>query len=336
MNAEAALEPAVRALQSLSPRGREIAVSLIRQLAEREGISVPLSSAQGLQAPVEGLPLWVARLRAERYSERTVHMYPYLVRRYLERDPVPTKLRVQSYLAERLEQVSPACVSNERKALASFFGFLHEEGLWHTNPLNGIKHVRVRYREKQCPSMGDVLKVLNSKCLRKKDTDKLRVLVLLLVTTGIRISEAVGITKADINPDALELRVVGKGDKVRVVPLLPVTADTLIRYAEERPGGSPHLFPGSTRSGHADIHNVEKTLRRACLRAGIEPFTPHQLRHFYATYMLKSGAKLEVVARILGHAGVGVTADIYRHVDTGELHSEHARFAPLNSTKMLT
>jgi len=76
---------------------------------------------------------------------------------------------------------------------------------------------------------------------------------------------------------------------------------------------------------------LEKTLRRACLRAGIEPFTPHQLRHLYATEMLRNGAKLEVVGRILGHSSIGITADIYRHVRTGEMHEEARRCAPMGS-----
>ncbi len=77
-------------------------------------------------------------------------------------------------------------------------------------------------------------------------------------------------------------------------------------------------------------HSFDRTLRRACLREGAAPFTPHQLRHYYATTVLRRGAKVEVVARILGHAGVGVTCDIYRHVATDEIHEEHGRFAPLN------
>ncbi len=65
-------------------------------------------------------------------------MYRYLATRYLKRDPTPTKLGVQQYLAGRLSEVSPALVSNERKALASLFSFLHSEGLWPLNPLNGV------------------------------------------------------------------------------------------------------------------------------------------------------------------------------------------------------
>jgi len=324
------IEPVMRALAQLSPASQGAVAALVRQLAEGEGISVEPTGVLGLRSPAEGITLWLAKLKAERYSPRTVHMYGYLARRYLEQDPMPTKLGVQSYLAERLERVSPALVSNERKALASLFGFLHSEGLWPTNPLNGIGHVRVRYRERLCPDIADILKVLGGSCLRKKDSDKLKMLVLLLATTGLRISEAVGILKNSINLDALELRVTGKGDKQRIVPLLEVTAAAIVDYIERQPSSSPYLFPGNTKTGHAEIHNFEKTLRRACARAGVTPFTPHQLRHLYATHMLRGGAKLEVVSRILGHAGVGVTADIYRHVATAELHEEHLRFAPLN------
>jgi len=138
------LEPTIRALHQLSPSSQQVVMALVRQLAEREGINIPSAQAPGLQSPIEGLPLWAAKLKAERYSERTVHMYLYLAARFLERNPSPTRLEVQAHLAARLEEVSPALVSNERKALASLFGFPHREGLWPSNPLNGVGHVRVR------------------------------------------------------------------------------------------------------------------------------------------------------------------------------------------------
>ena len=83
------------------------------------------------------------------------------------------------------------------------------------------------------------------------------------------------------------------------------------------------------------VNSFTRTVRRACLREGVAPFTPHQLRHFYTTQMLRGGAKVEIVARILGHAGVGATCDIYRHVATAELHQEHVRFAPLNGYNIM-
>ena len=111
--------------------------------------------------------------------------------------------------------------------------------------------------------------------------------------------------------------------------------EALKDHMRRRKSDSPYLFPGDTSTGHMNIHNLEKTLKRMCKRLGVRPFTPHQLRHLYATTMLRDGAKLEIVSRILGHAGVGVTADIYRHVAMAEVHEEHLRFAPFNGKKAL-
>jgi integrase/recombinase XerD len=155
-------------------------------------------------------------------------------------------------------------------------------------------------------------------------------MVILLMTTGLRLSEALSLRKDGIDFNTKEMTVMGKGSKQRVVPLLSVTADTLSTYTKKYPSDSPFVFPGNTKTGHAEIHNAEKTLRHACMRAGVRPFTPHQLRHFYATEMLRNGAKLEVVGRILGHSGIGVTADIYRHVRTEEMHEAVERFGPMN------
>lgn len=163
------IEPAIRALVQLSPSSQGAVIALVRQLAEREGISVALTESPGIQTPAEGIPLWLAKLRAERYAQRAIHMYEYLARRYLKVNPMPTKFELQSYLAKRLEEVSPAAASNERKALASLFGFLHPEGLWPVNLLNSVGWGR--YREKLCPDVGDILKVLGTECSRRKDTD---------------------------------------------------------------------------------------------------------------------------------------------------------------------
>ena len=104
----------------------------------------------------------------------------------------------------------------------------------------------------------------------------------------------------------------------------------LVWFMETRPSDSPFLFPGETSEGHAHISNIEKTLKRACVRAGVRPFTPHQLRHFFATESLKNGAKLDVISRILGYADAGITSRVYRHIQTDEMREAVDEHAPLN------
>jgi site-specific recombinase XerD len=326
------LEPAIAKLRGLSRESRALIVPLIDRLAEAEGVS----SRTEFRPPLENVGHWLTKLRSERKSERTIGLYEYLARRFLKGSPSPTRADVRGYLAKRIEETSPSSAETERKALASLFFFLRSEGLWHENPLEGVRHIGPRWgeRERRCPTVEDVAKVLEAGCARAQDSLKMRTVVLLLATTGLRLTECMSLRQDCVDLEARELRVAGKGGKRRVVPLLESTAGALASYLNERRPDPPFVFPGRTRTGHAEIYNVEKTLKRACLRAGVEPFTPHQLRHLYATEMLRNGAKLEVVGRILGHSSIGITADVYRHVRTGEMHEEHRRFAPMNGAKM--
>ena len=123
--------------------------------------------------------------------------------------------------------------------------------------------------------MKDVERVLEAGFMRAQDELKMRTVVTLLATTGLRLTECMSLRRDGVDLEARELRVLGKGNKRRVVPLLDSTAEALNHYLEERQSDSPFIFPGATRTGYAEIYNIEKTLKRACLRAGVEPPSPH-------------------------------------------------------------
>ncbi len=324
------LESLVRTLQALSPRSRELVAIMVNQLAEQEGITIPKGPSQVLNKPADGIPLWIAKLKQESFARKTIELYTLTVRSYLEHDPFPTKLSIQQWLADRLEHVSTSRVSNDRKALRSFFSFLYSEGQWPTDPTHGLKPIRVRYRARELPETGDIQRLLQYRCYRERDTAKFRTMLILLITTGLRVSEAAGILKRNISFSTNEVKVIGKGDKEGVVPVLPMMAEVLKRYIDEYSDNSAYLFPGDTELGYWSVSSFEKTLVRACLKLGIEKITPHQLRHYFATHALRGGAKLEVVSKILRHASVAVTADIYRHVLTQEMHETAERYAPLS------
>ncbi|MFC1914210.1 tyrosine-type recombinase/integrase [Chloroflexota bacterium] len=323
------LESAIMKLRDISPEAQALIASLINRLADAECVSTSIDH----RMPAENIDQWLTKLKAERKSERTVKLYEYLARRFLKRLPSPTRADVRKYLANRIGATSPSSAETERKALASLFSFMQSEGLWRENPLDRVRHIGQRWgeRERRCPTVEDVKKVLEAGCLRAQDSLKIRTVV--VATTGLRLTECMSLRKDGVDLEARELKVLGKVGKRRVVPLLESTAQILAYYLEERKSDSPYVFPGDTRTGYAETYNIEKTLKRACMRAGVEPFTPHSLRHLYATEMLMKGAKLEVAGRILGHSSIGITADIYRHVRTGEMHEEHRRFAPMNGTK---
>ncbi len=318
-----------RIIEALSPKSLRLAETMLSQLAEQEGIEAG-SATSMLKTPAEGIPIWLAHLRQESYSENSISVYMSSLKALFEAHPNPARLDVIQWLAKRMETRSPTAVSTDRKAIRSLFSFMKEEGLWPSDPTEKLKSIKVPKRMRDAPSLPEVMKMMEYECWRKTDSDKFHTMTKVIATTGIRLDEACSIRKDRIFPDKHEMVVIGKGNKERTVPLVPVAEAIIAEHLAKYPApDSPYLFPGDTPKGYACGDSYEKTLGRACRAAKIRHYTPHQLRHFFATYTLQHGGKLEVVSRMLGHASIGTTGDIYRHVLTDEMHDTSRLAGPM-------
>ncbi len=141
----------------------------------------------------------------------------------------------------------------------------------------------------------------------------------LLYGCGLRISEALGLDVRDAPLPGRDeaLRVLGKGDKARIVPVLPVVRQAIAAWLAQRPGAAPDepLFIG-VRGARLDAAVAQKTLRDYRRLAGLpEHATPHALRHSFATHLLAGGADLRAIQELLGHASLSTTQR-YTAVDT--------------------
>lgn len=144
--------------------------------------------------------------------------------------------------------------------------------------------------------------------------------LLLLYGAGLRIGEAVGLTGA-VLPLGQALRVTGKRDKTRIVPLLPQVRAAIEAYAEQAPfalTGDAALFRGA-RGGALSPAIIRRSVRAARARLGLgERTTPHALRHSFATHLLGRGADLRALQELLGHASLSST-QVYTQVDAAHL-----------------
>ena len=326
------LDRTIQLLKRLPPDKQRLVGEIIQSWGKEAGMDM----AAGYAPPKDNVESWVTRMRVEGKSARTIETYTYYAKKFLEAYPRPTRLDAQQYLAGRLGAgTSPTAAKGMQKSITSLFKFLAEERLWPEDITAGLKGIKVARTEKYVPPLADVEKVLaEGGWARKKDADKMRLLIVLLMETGLRITEAATVEKEKIDLEARTMEVLGKGNKVRKVPLSEPIVAYLRQYMVEHLSGSAYLFPGEGVSlKHWQIHNAEKTLKRACARAGVAPFTPHALRHLFATTALRNGAKLEVISRILGHAGVGITGDIYRHVNMDEMQKEVDLHGPMAEKK---
>jgi site-specific recombinase XerD len=158
-----------------------------------------------------------------------------------------------------------------------------------------------------------------------------RALLELLYGSGLRASEACALRVRDVDRGRRQIRVTGKGDKQRMVPLGGAAEQALDRYlARGRPsldrGLADRLFL-SVRGRPLLPSDVRRTLERALSRRGLAARSPHALRHSFATHLLEGGADLLSIQEMLGHASVATT-QVYTHVSVRHLKTAHAHAHP--------
>lgn len=152
----------------------------------------------------------------------------------------------------------------------------------------------------------------------------------LLIDCGIRVTELASIKIKNIDLDNARILINGKGGKDRSVYLSESTVNGLHNYTSGIKGD--YLYPvtrDDAQVGHHNRRYFEERLSGICKKARVEHITPHQLRHYFATYTLSNGADVKAVSKMLGHADVGITLKIYHHVHTKAIRQMHREFSPM-------
>ena len=158
-----------------------------------------------------------------------------------------------------------------------------------------------------------------------------RAILTVLYGCGLRISEAISLNIGDINEKSETLRIKGKGNKERIVPLLPIIWQNIAEYLQKCPYkqniGEP-LFLGS-RGERITARVVQRQVEKIRLYLGLpDTFTPHALRHSFATQLLADGADLRSIQELLGHASL-MTTQRYTDVQTQTMQKEYHKAHPL-------
>ncbi len=236
-------------------------------------------------------------------------------------------------IRERARGLAPASVARALVAIRCFLRHLAGEGLVDSTLLDHLDSPKTWEYLPEFLSPADVTALLAVPRLRNPLGIRDRALLEVLYATGARASETVGLTR-----DALDLtvgyaRLIGKGDKERLVPLGRKAIRALTRYLERgrpaliRRNDPPVLFV--TRLG-APLRREDlwRIVRRHALAAGIsKSVSPHTLRHSFATHLLAGGADIRSVQELLGHASIKTT-QIYTHVEADRLRRIHRDYHP--------
>jgi site-specific recombinase XerD len=215
-------------------------------------------------------------------------------------------------------------------ALRSFLKYLARCGIKSLSP-DRIELAKVSERSLDLITNTELTRLLSSPEGDDLKTLRDKAILELLFSTGLRVSELCSLSR-DINPNAEELSVRGKGDKIRVVFISEKARESLKKYLNKRVDVDDALFIQLSRNNHATDskaltpRSVERIVQQYAKKAGItKKVTPHVVRHSFATDLLRNGADLRSVQALLGHAHIGTT-QIYTHVTDSHLKEIHRKF----------
>ncbi len=241
---------------------------------------------------------------------------------------------LEAYLAHRLAHGGGArSAARLLSSLRRYYRFLLQAGHRRDDPSDGIPPPRLPRRLPETLSEEQVERLLTAPPVDTPLGLRDRAMLEVLYATGLRVSELVGLGLDQVRLAQGLVRVVGKGEVERLVPLGEEALHWLRRYLDEaRPallGGrlSEALFV--TRRGRAMSRQAFwQLIKRYARQAGIErPLSPHTLRHAFATHLLNHGADLRTVQMLLGHADISTT-QIYTHIAQARLAELHRRHHP--------
>ncbi len=225
-------------------------------------------------------------------------------------------------------------VAHDLYALSSFFKYLIKQGALQDNPCSLIKAPKVKRHLPKILTLNEVDALLD---YEPKDLFELRdsAIAELLFSSGLRVSELVGLDLKDLNHETKEVRVLGKGSKYRIVPVGQRAIDKIANYLKARDEFKPSedaLFLNKY-GRRLTTRAVEQNLEKLSIKAGVQThLNPHKLRHSFATELLQGGADLRSVQEMLGHASLAAT-QIYTHLDFEHLKSVYNKAHPLANRK---
>lgn len=257
------------------------------------------------------LEKWERYLKA-RYAPSTVKAYLYDVRRFqrIKGDLLATKpADVRDFITTAGEFFAPPTIARAISALRAFYLWAQQEGLVEESPVNNVKTPR---RRQGLPKALNETQV--EQLLQVPLEPRNRAILLLMLHAGLRLVEVSRLKWGDIDQEAGTARVMGKGDKERVVPLHPELEEALRLWMGPHPlRAHVPLFPGYNNEAlkpRAIGTIIEKIGREAGLSKRI---SPHMLRHTFATRLLRCDVNLRIIQELLGHASVATT-QIYTKV----------------------
>ncbi len=245
-----------------------------------------------------------------------------------------TAADISAFMGFRYDQgIEPRSSARILSSLKRFYGYLHREGMIDTDPTEHIDAPHIAVKLPDSLSESDVEALLAAPDIDTALGFRDRAMLEMLYATGLRVSELVGLKLEQLSLIQGCIRITGKGDKERLVPVGEEAMDWIEQYLAgarlDILSGRHNDFVFVTRRGkHMTRQAFWHIIKRYASKAGIDKaLSPHTLRHAFATHLLNHGADLRVVQLLLGHSDLSTT-QIYTHIARERLKELHQKHHP--------
>jgi integrase/recombinase XerD len=299
---------------------RKLQEVLLQRLSENEAMEKPASNSEYLE-------MFLNAKKIEGCSDRTIKYYRDTIARMIEKVDSPirkiTTEDMRAYLSDyqNMNHCGKATVDNIRRNISSFFSWLEEENYILKSPMRRIHKIKTNQKVKEVISDEEIER-LRDTCSCRRDL----AIIDLLYSTGIRVGELVNLNVSDVDFEARECVVFGKGGKERKVYFDAKAKLHLKNYLDSRTDDNPALFV--TMDAPYDrlkISGVEIRVRKLGRSLGISKVHPHKFRRTMATRAIDKGMPIEQVQKLLGHSQIDTTMQ-YAMVNQSNVKNSHQKY----------
>jgi len=272
-----------------------------------------------------------------KYSKNTIKNYEIIINKYinnLNKTNIidATKDDILRFIEhDKSIGNTSKTIANNLDVIRSFYKFLEIEEVIKINPISDIDNPKIKKSLPRILSVEEIKKILDIDLIDKYSYRN-KAMVELMYSSGLRISELINLKTHDLNLEIGNVRVMGKGSKERIVPIDEYAIYYLNIYIENYRGqlnkkNSDYLFLNNrfTNISRQSFFNIIKEI---AVKKNIKTtFSPHTLRHSFATHMLENGADLRSIQELLGHSNISTT-QIYTHVSDKVVNDNYKYYHP--------
>lgn len=296
----------------------------VLQLLDDVLVDYEISMSFGKDRNKELLKMFLEAKELEGRSSKTINRYSYILEKMLQSIQTPIEkisvFDLRAYLLdEKTRGLSDQSLEGVRSIMSCFFGWLFNEGLIRVNPMANVGSIKCKKQIKK-PFTVLELETIKESCISLRE----KAIIHFLLSTGCRINEVCLLNKDAIDFKERECKVLGKGNKERIVYLDEISCSIVKRYLDNRNDDDPALFVGIR--GRLNPQGVRALLKRIEARSGVVNVHPHRFRRTLATNLIDKGMPIQEVAFVLGHENINTTMK-YVYINKKNVKNSYQKYA---------